>query len=129
MPIILAESTAPLLERLAQDLAACRDVWARHWLVLPGSGRSEWLQRRWARIAGIAAHSQIVSLRSVIEQAASPEAEPFSRDRLVLAAAQALPSLAERMPLPKNADCTVVDARVLAWSQQVADAIDMGLLY
>jgi exonuclease V gamma subunit len=128
MPTILAENTAALLERMARDLAACRDPWARHWLVLPGSGRSEWLQRRWARIAGIAAHSQIVSLRSVIEQAASPGGEPFSRDRLVLAVAQALPFFADRMPLPAKADCTVVDARVLAWSQQIADAIDLGLL-
>ncbi len=128
MPLILAETTSALLEKMAAELAGCRDPWARHWLVLPGSGRSEWLQRRWARIAGIAAHSQIVSLRSVIEQAASPEDEPFSRDRLVLAVAQALPSLADKMPLPASADSTVVDARVLSWSQQVADAIDLGLL-
>jgi exonuclease V gamma subunit len=128
MPMILAETTSALLERMAVDLAAFRDPWARHWLVLPGSGRSEWLRRRWARIAGIAAHSQIVSLRSVLEQAASPEDEPFSRDRLVLGVAQALPSLAHKMPLPANAACTVVDARVLAWSEQIADAIDLGLL-
>ena len=128
MSIILAESTAALLERMARDLAACRDPWARHWLVLPGSGRSEWLQRRWARIAGVAAHSQIVPLRSLIEQAASPEGEPFSYDRLVFAIAQALPSMAHLMPLPKNIDCAVLDTRTLAWSRQIADAIDMGLL-
>jgi exodeoxyribonuclease V gamma subunit len=129
MPIILAESTAPLLERMARDLTACRDPWARHWLVLAGSGRSEWLQRRWARIAGVAAHSQIVPLRSVIEQAASPEEKAFSRDRLVLAVAQALPSLADRIPpLPIGTRCTPVDARVLSWSEQLADAIDLSLL-
>jgi exonuclease V gamma subunit len=128
MPLILAETTAALLERMAGDLAACRDPWARHWLVLPGSGRSEWLQRRWARLSGIASHSQIVSLRSLIEQAASPEGEPFSRERLVLAVAQALPALANRMPLPVGAGCAAVDGRVLAWAEQVADAIDLGLL-
>lgn len=128
MTILVAESPASLLERMAKELAACRDPWARHWLVIAGSGRSEWLQRRWSRIAGVAARSQIVSLRSVIEQAATPTSQPFSRERLVLAVAQALPTLVGRTPLPKNAQCSLVDARVLSWAEQVADALDLALL-
>lgn len=128
MPIVVAENTALLLERMASDLANGRDPWDRHWLILPGIGRSEWLQRRWARLAGIAAHSQIVPLRSLVEQAAAPSGVPFSRDRLVFAVARALPSIAPRTPLPLHTDCGRVDARVLVWSQQVADALDMGLL-
>src|SRR5512142_2275611 len=125
MAITIAETTLALLERMATDLACSRDPWARHWLVLPGTGRSEWLLRRWARKAGIAGHGQVVPLRSVIEQAGSAGSEPFSRERLVLAVAQALGSLAHRIPLAMSADCSVVNAQVLAWSQQLADAIDL----
>ncbi len=128
MAFAVAESTLTLLDRIAADLAACRDPWARHWLVLPGSGRSEWLLRRWARRAGDAAHSHVVPLRSVIEQVASVGGEPFSRERLVLAVAQALATLANRIPLAANADCAVVNAQVLGWARQLADAIDLTLL-
>lgn len=128
MTVYIAESTLPLLERMAAELAACRDPWARHWLVLPGSGRSEWLLRRWARRAGAAAHSQIVPLRSVIEQVASAGGEPFSRERLVLGVAQSLGSCVGNVPLPANTDCSIVDSQVLAWSHQLADAIDGALL-
>ena len=82
MPIILGDNTAVLLETMATALAASRDPWARHWLVVPGHGRSEWLQRRWARLTGVAAHSQLVSLRSLLEQTAAPQGEPFLRVRL-----------------------------------------------
>ena len=128
MTVTIAESTLPLLEQMATDLTACRDPWTRHWLVLPGSGRSEWLLRRWAHRAGAAAHSQIVPLRSVIEQVACAGGEPFSRERLVLAVAQSLATCVGSVPLPANTDCAIVDSQVLAWSQQLADAIDGALL-
>jgi exodeoxyribonuclease V gamma subunit len=128
MTVTIAESTLPLLEQMAAALATCRDPWARHWLVLPGSGRSEWLLRCWARRAGAAAHSQVVPLRSVIEQVACAGGEAFSRERLVLGVAQSLATCAGSVPLPANTDCAVVDSRVLAWSHQLADAIDGALL-
>jgi exonuclease V gamma subunit len=128
MAVIIAESTLALLDRMTADLVACRDPWARHWLVLPGTGRSEWVLRHWSRRAGVAGRSQVVPLRSVIEQAATAGSEAFSRDRLVLAIAQALATLGSRVPLAAGADCTVVNAQVLAWSQQLADAIDLALL-
>lgn len=128
MAVLIAESTLALLDRMAAELAASQDPWARHWLVIPGNGRSEWLLRRWSQRAGVAAHSQVVPLRSVLEQVACAGGEPFSRERLVLAVAQSLGVLADRVPLAANADCSVVNSRVLAWSQRLADAIDLALL-
>ena len=128
MPIFLGDNTAVLLETMATALAASRDPWARHWLVVPGHGRSEWLQRRWARLTGVAAHSQLVSLRSLIEQTAAPQGEPFLRVRLELAVARALSSLAHPLVFQEHSDLRILDARVLGWSQQIADAIDSTLL-
>ena len=126
--ILLSETPLRLLEQMAKDIAKCNDPWARHWLVLPGKGRSEWVQRRWADVAGIASHSQIVDLRSLVEQAAADGRSPFSLDRLTLAVAAAIPSLTAKLPLPDGTDCSVVTAKVLAWSRQLADALDLGLL-
>ena len=128
MPLFLSETPLSLLERMAKDIAECQDPWARHWLVLPGKGRSEWVQRRWADVAGIASHSQIVDLRSLVEQAAGGGRKPFSMDRLTLAVAAAIPNLTAKLPLPEESDCSVVTAKVLSWSRQLADALDLGLL-
>ncbi len=128
MPVFLGESSPILLERMAVELARCHDPWVRQWLILPGVGRTEWLLRRWACVAGVAAHSQVVSLRSLIEQAASAEREPFSREQLTFAIVRALPDMARHLPLSWDVDCSVVDARVLGWAQRMADAIDLGLL-
>jgi exodeoxyribonuclease V gamma subunit len=127
-PIFLAETPLRLLERMAGDLAGCRDPWVRHWLVLPGKGRGEWVQRHWAEAAGIASHSQIVDVRSLVEQAGAAGKRPFSIDRLTLAVAEAIPGLDAKLPLPEGSDPSVVSARVLAWSRQLAEALDVGLL-
>ncbi len=126
--ITLAETPLRLLEVMAGDIAGCCDPWARHWLVLPGKGRSEWVQRRWADAAGIASHSQIVDIRSLVEQAGAAGQRPFSINRLTLAVAGAIPGLAAKLPLPEGSDCTVVSAKVLAWSRQLAEVLDLGLL-
>ena len=128
MHLSTAETPVAALEHMVAELMKCNDPWARHWLVLPGAGRSEWVQRQWARRAGIASRSQIVSLRSLLEQAASPGRDPFSMDRLVLTVAQVLPSFAGQPPLPNKVDGGALHAARLAWAQQLADAIDLGLL-
>lgn len=128
MRLAIAETPQVLLEQVAADLSACQDPFARHWLVLPGSGRAEWLIRRWSQIRGIASRSQLVSLRSVVEQAAASDAagQAFSHERLVLAIAEELLKMPEH--LPRGSDPRAVTSRLLAWSEQLADAIDVGLL-
>lgn len=127
---ILAETPRALLERMAVDLASTQDAFARHWLVVPGTGRALWVQQRWARLSGIAAHSQIVELRSVVEQAGAGGRPPFNRNRLELAVASALadPPTAAQLPLMEKTSFEVLDARGLSWAGQIAEAIDMGLL-
>ena len=128
MHVATAETPVAALEHLLEGLARCKDPWARHWLVVPGAGRSEWLQRQWAKRAGIASRSEVISLRALLEQAASPKREPFSLDRLVLTVAQVLPSFAGEAPLPDVIADGVLGAARLAWAQQLASALDGGLL-
>lgn len=129
MPIKSSMMPRPLLEQMAVEIARLRDPRARHWLVCPGTGRAEWVQRRWAALAGIASRSQMVAVRSLIEQAAAGGAHrPFSAERLVLAVAQALPDLADRLPLPRGTPVTPITRPVLEWSRVLADALDLGLL-
>jgi len=128
MRILSCSTVHPLLEATAQAIAAVHDPAGRHWLIFPGSGNSEWVQRRWAQVAGIASHSQIVQLRSLVEQIAAAGKPAFSLKRLTLVVAGSLPAIAEQLPLPKDVPVAVVDARVLAWSEQLAKAIDLGLL-
>ena len=128
MTILSCATLQPLLERTVRDIAGIRDPFARHWLIFPGMGRSEWIQRRWSRIAGIASHSQIVQLRSLVEQVAASGKPVFSMDRLILAVAGSLSAVAKQLPLPKHTNVTVVNAQVLGWSRQLAEALDVGLL-
>ncbi len=128
MNLFTAETPLQVLEEMVAALMKSNDPWAQHWLILPGAGRPEWVQRQWARRAGIASRSQIVSLRSLLEQAASPGRDPFSMDRLVLTVAQVLPTYAGVTPLPNKVDDGALHASRLAWAQQLADAIDVGLL-
>lgn len=132
MQILLAQRPDALLERLVADLAAARDPWARQWLVLPGGGRGEWVQRRWAETSGIASRSQLLSVRALVELAAAggESRAPFDRDALALRIAAALPRHAARLPLAPGLDRAqpAVDGRRLAWARELADAIDMELL-
>ncbi len=127
---VLAESPHVLLERLAADLAATRAPWARHWLVIPGAGRGEWVRQRWARRAGIASHSQMLAVRALVELAASgiSPRPRFSLDRLALVIASVLPDHADRLLLPELDSRIPVDGRRLAWARHLADALDLGLL-
>lgn len=131
MPLVLAESPRSLLARMADDLAACRDPWARHWLVLPGRGRGAWLQRAWAARSGIAAHSQLLAVRALVELAAAggDRQAPFDREDLALRIAAAIPRHRRVLPLRGTAvEGELIDGRRLAWARQLADGLDMALL-
>lgn len=135
MTPILAETPAALYGHLADCLAALRDPWARHWLVLPGRGRGAWIQRQWAERAGVASRSQTLSVRALVELAAagSDEQRRFDIDDLTLRIASVLDRYRDRVPLPGDAftrtdDTAVIDGARLSWARQLADGIDMALL-
>jgi exonuclease V gamma subunit len=132
---VLAETPATLYLDLAARLKAVRDPWARHWLVLPGRGRGAWVQQQWAKLAGVASRSQMLSVRALVELAAAggDEQRRFDLDDLTLRIAAVLDRYAGRVPLPEkvfaqDADGTVVDGARLSWARQLADGIDMALL-
>ncbi len=128
MPIILGDSPRALMVRMVSDLARLRDPWARHWLVMRSPRAAEWVERRWAEQAGIASRSQVVTLRSVIEQAAMPGRTPFSFERLVLSVARVLAENRVSLPGARKSEGGRIDARLLAWAEQLAHAIDQTLL-
>ncbi|MEY5026913.1 MAG: hypothetical protein RLZZ244_2441, partial [Verrucomicrobiota bacterium] len=112
-------------------LAEIQDPYARHWLIFPGKGRAETALHLWARRSGIASHSQEVQLRELLEGAASgAQKTRFDFDRLRLACASALPSLAShpRCPLPPELPLSPLSAAVLDWSSTLAQALDDALL-
>ncbi len=134
-PDIISRATPQaLLSKMADDLSAVQDPWARQWLILPGAGRAEWVQQRWSDARGIASRSQHLSVRAVVElvaaQAAhlfSDEAEAYSLEALTLAIADLLPEI-PNTPLPDRDKLPYIDGPALSWAQHIADAIDMGLL-
>ena len=140
MTPILAEAPLTLYGDLAARLAAVRDPWARHWLVLPGRGRAAWVQQRWAEQAGIASRSQMLSVRALVELAAagSDDRRCFDVDDLTLRIARVLDQYAEDLPLPARvltpatedvpSKDMAIDGARLSWARQLADGIDMGLL-
>ncbi|TVR45543.1 MAG: hypothetical protein EA402_04200, partial [Planctomycetota bacterium] len=124
------------LERLAAAAGQVRDPWARHWLVMPGQGRPDWLQQEWARQTGIASRSQVLRVRALVELAAAgaDERRRFHLDALTLAIADCLPDYsgaagAQQVPLAAPLPAGgPVDGLTLSWARQLADAIDTGLL-
>ncbi len=126
----LAETPLSLLQAISDDITKIRDPRARHWLILPGRGRAEYVLHQWARRTGIAAHSQEVQLRELLEQAAAGRAARFDFERLRLAVAAALPELTEHeaFPLPKSQSTTPITGAVLDWATSLAKALDEGLL-
>ncbi|TVR13456.1 MAG: hypothetical protein EA401_06595 [Planctomycetota bacterium] len=131
LPLITAEAPRDVLSAMAESLGRVRDVWARHWLILPGKGRAEWVQQEWARRSGIASRSQTMAVRALVELAAAggERQGAFSAEALALAVAGLIPQYAEQLPLaqppPANAP---IDGLMLAWGRQLADALDTGLL-
>ncbi|MEI6714175.1 MAG: exodeoxyribonuclease V subunit gamma [Verrucomicrobiota bacterium] len=128
--LTLAETPQALLSQMSVALAEIRDPRARHWLILPGRGRAEAILHLWAQRSGIAAHTQEVELRVLIEQAASGEQRKrFDFDRLRLVCASILHEFAHLSDFPIHGTdpLTPVTASVLTWATTVAKAIDDGL--
>jgi hypothetical protein len=86
--------------------------------------------RQWADRAGIASHAQEVTLRELIEQAASGPEPRFDFDQLRLAIASALPDLIDHpdSPIPKNVPLTPISAAVLDWAASLSRALDETML-
>jgi exodeoxyribonuclease V gamma subunit len=124
-----AETPRALLERMSEALSQIRDPHARHWLVMPKRGRAEYVIRRWADLAGVAAHTQEVQLRELLEQAASGDGPRFDFEQLRLAIASALPELCGHgdSPVPKGVPLEPVSPAVLDWAASIARAIDEAL--
>ena len=115
---------------MSDSLSQIRDPRARHWLIMPKRGRAEYVIRQWADRAGIASHAQEVTLRELIEQAASGAESRFDFEQLRLAVASALPDLLEHSasPIPKNVPLTPVSAAVLDWAASLSRALDETML-
>ena len=121
----LAETHDTLLDEIARQLAGVRDVRARHWLIFPRKGLREAAVHRWARVSGIASHSQEVELRELVEQAAAGGGARFDVERLRWAVASALGGLQDdpRFPLPPRASLNPIDATVMAAATNLARVI------
>ncbi|MEY4690320.1 MAG: RecBCD enzyme subunit RecC [Verrucomicrobiota bacterium] len=126
----LAETHSALLDAIARQLSAVRDVRARHWLIFPRKGLREAALHRWARFAGIASHSQEVEARELVEQASGGGSARFDVERLRWAVGSALPDLRQDplFPLPPEASLNPMDATVLASATQWARVIHETLL-
>jgi hypothetical protein len=128
--LTLAETPHALLSDICAALASIQDPRARHWLLFPGRGRAETVLKMWADRSGIAAHTQDVELRVLIEQAASAnQHQRFDFDRLKLACASVLPEFAHLpdFPIRSREALTPISAQVLNWASAIANAIDVGL--
>ncbi len=121
----LAETHPALLDEIACQLSGVREVRARHWLVFPRKGLREAAMHRWARVSGIASHSQEVELKELLEQASGGGGTRFDVERLRWTVAAALPDLQAdpRFPLPREASLNPLDATVLASATQLARVI------
>ena len=129
--LTLAETPDTLLQAMSAALASLQDPRARHWLLLPGRGRAEAILHAWAKRAGIAAHSQEVELRVLIEQAAAgSQRQRFDFDRLRLAIAGVLGTFSGHpdFPIPPSHSLSPVSAAVLDWATTIAKAVDEGML-
>ena len=115
---------------MSESLSQIRDPRARHWLVMPKRGRAEYVTRQWADRTGIASHAQEVTLRELIEQAASGPEPRFDFEQLRLAIASALPDLVDHAdsPIPKNVTLTPISASVLDWAASLSRALDETML-
>ena len=124
----LAETPKALLDHASVHLARIRDLHARHWLICPGRGRSEYLLQKWAQLSGIASHAQEIDLRVLLEQIAATGRAHFDFDKLRLAVCDSLPRVAEAhpgaLPLQKSLPLTPVSASVLSWSSVLAKVLD-----
>lgn len=124
----LAETPKALLDHASVHLARIRDIHARHWLICPGRGRSEYLLQKWAQISGIASHAQEIDLRVLLEQIAATGRAHFDFDKLRLAVCDSLPRVAEAhpgaLPLQKSLPLSPVSASVLSWSSVLAKVLD-----
>jgi exodeoxyribonuclease V gamma subunit len=125
-----SQTPRALLRAMGESLSLIRDPRARHWLVLPKRGRAEYVTQQWANRAGIASHAQEVTLRELIEQAASGPEPRFDFEQLKLAIASSLHSLREHpaSPIPKHVPLNPISAAVLDWSASLARALDETML-
>lgn len=123
--LFVAETHDALLDEIARQLAATRDVRGRHWLVFPRRGLREVVLQRWARLSGVASHSQEVELRELVEQASGGGQSRFDVERLRWTIAGALPGLRNHpaFPLPADAALDPMDATVLSAVTQWAGAM------
>jgi len=114
---------------MANSLMEVKDPWARHWLILPKKGWDEWLLRSWSKKSGIASRSQFVQLRSLVEMAASgADRLPFSSTKLHLTVASVVDQLRGQLPIPSKILPEEVDGKMIAWSRQLAEGLDLGAL-
>ena len=124
--LYLAETHSALLDEIARQLACTQEVRARHWFVFPRKGLREAALHQWARLSGIASHSQEVELRELIEQASGGGSSArFDVERLRWTIAAALPELQEQphFPLPREASLSPLDSTVLASATQLARVV------
>jgi exodeoxyribonuclease V gamma subunit len=124
--LYLAETHSALLDEIARQLACTQEVRARHWFVFPRKGLREAALHQWARLSGIASHSQEVELRELIEQASGGGSSArFDVERLRWTIAAALPELQEQphFPLPREASLSPMDSTVLASATQLARVV------
>ncbi|MEK0445302.1 MAG: RecBCD enzyme subunit RecC [Verrucomicrobiota bacterium] len=128
--LFLAETPGILLQTMAEALCAVRDPRARHWLILPGRGRTERLQQQWARLSGIASHSQEVEIRELIEQAAAGDLGRFDFESLRFAIAKVLPEFRDctDFPVSTQEPLEPISASALQWATSLAKAVDDALL-
>jgi exodeoxyribonuclease V gamma subunit len=128
--LFLADTPSILFQAIADSISVIRDPRARHWLILPGRGRAEWIRQLWAKKGGIASHSQEVQLRELLEQATAAGATRFDFERLRLAIATALPELLDLpdFPIPKSQPSSPITGVVLDWATTLAKAVDEELL-
>lgn len=127
--LILAETPEVLLESMTDSLTQIHGPWNRHWLILPGRGRPEYLLQKWARKSGIAARFQQLTLRVLLEQVASGDTpNRFDFDTLRLSIAPLLKQFSGIPPLPHAASFENIDAAVLDWARSIAQTIDDAML-
>ena len=127
--LYLSETPKSLLQAAGNELASICNVRARHWIIAGGRGPTDYILHHWAANAGIAAHSQEVELRDLIEQAAAGQGARFDFDQLRLTIAKSLADLSKHphFPLPSDQPLTQVTASVLTWATSLATAIHEGL--
>ena len=136
MSITTAPTPAAQLASVVDHLCQPRDPRQRQWLVIPGQGRAEWVQRAWAKRAGIAGRSQLLMVRALIELAARGDPdEPrplFDRQHLAIIIADHIttmpPGLLGALQEKFNNSDEAISAQQLAWAELLAAALDDGLL-